>query len=374
MAVKQIPVFRPSMGEEEIQAVAEVLRSGWLGLGPKTKEFEDAFCAYLQYRGSCVAVNSCTAALDLAVRIAGIKPHDQVLVPALTFVSTAHAVAYSGAIPVFCDIDEDTLLVDINDMAGRFNKATVAAIVVHYGGRVFDPVAVYESFPDSGIKVIEDCAHACGSSILGQRAGTRGDLACFSFQAVKNLATGDGGMLVINGGDTDRAKKLRWLGIDKGTWDRHAGDRSYWWDYAVEEIGLKCHMNDINAAIGLVQLGKLEVMNARRKSITETYFSQLSDLPVRLPKKDTAHSQSSWHIFHLQTDNRDDLVEHLKKQGISTGVHYKPLHLYNCYGNKPHLPVAERVWKKLITLPVYPDMSESDVAYVVENIRSFYGK
>jgi perosamine synthetase len=272
-----IQVFKPDMGDDEISAVVDVLRSGWLGLGPRTAEFESEFASYIG-RPHAVGVNSGTSALDLALRLLEISHNDEVIVPTFTFVSTAHVVAYNLATPVFADVEWDSLNLSLEDVSAKLTSRTKAIIPVHYGGRPVDVDALREVAGD--IPIVEDCAHACGSSLRGHKAGSLGTIGCFSFQAVKNLAMGDGGALVLTDEEmTLRAKRLRWLGIDKGTWDRTEGDRSYWWEYSVEEVGLKCHMNDISAAIGLAQLSRLDTMNRRRAEIAAMYSAALADVP-----------------------------------------------------------------------------------------------
>lgn len=368
-----IQVFKPDIGDEEVAAVSEVLRSGWLGLGPKTAEFEKRFSAYIGTEAA-VGVNSGTSALDLALQLLHISHNHEVIVPTFTFVSTAHVVAYNLATPVFADVDPDTLTISLDDVAAKITPRTRAILPVHYGGRPVD-IDALRAVAD-GIPVVEDCAHACGSSLRERKAGSLGDVGCFSFQAVKNLAMGDGGALTLNDPElTARAKRLRWLGIDKGTWDRTEGDRSYWWEYSVDEIGLKCHMNDIAAALGLVQLSRLDAMNARRAEIADSYTTALADVPeVETPPPDGAGSHSSWHIYCIKCERRDDLSVWLQERGISTGVHYKPIHTYRCYGNRPVLPVAERVFPRILTLPMYPSLTDADVDEVVSGITSFYGR
>ena len=367
-----IQLFMPSMGDEEIQAVAEVIRSGWIGLGPRTAELEQQLAQYIGVP-YMVGVNSATAALDLAVRLLNIGRGDEVIVPTMTFVSTGHAVVYSQATPVFADVDDRTLNIDLNDVARKITSHTRAIIVVHYGGRAVEMDRLREIAGD--IPIIEDAAHACGAEYKGHKCGSLSELACFSFHAVKNLATGDGGALSLRDkAMADRAKRLRWLGIDKGTWDRSENDNRYLWDYSVDEIGLKCHMNDIMAAIGLVQLGKLERTNARRREIAQLYAEGLHDLPwLQTPPADTPESKSSWHIYCIQTNRRDDLNAYLQEKGIATGVHYRPIHLYKCYGDQPSLPTAERVFKRILSLPMHPGLSDRDVNYIIESIRSFPG-
>jgi len=368
-----IQVFMPDMGEEEMAAVSQVLRSGWLGLGPRTAEFETAFASYIGLPYA-VGVNSGTSALDLALRLLGITHNQEVIVPTFTFVSTAHVVAYNLATPIFADVDSDTLNMSLDDVAAKITSRTAAILPVHYGGRAVDIDTLREIAGD--IPVIEDCAHACGSSLRGRRAGSLADIGCFSFQAVKNLAMGDGGAVVLNDeAMMNRAKRLRWLGIDKGTWDRTEGDRSYWWEYTVEEIGLKCHMNDIAAAIGLVQLARLDTMNARRASIAKMYTKAFTDVPeIHTPPDDDADSISSWHIYCIKCERRDDLSVWLQDKGIATGVHYKPIHTYRCYGNRPVLPTAERVFPRVLSLPMYPGLTDRDVDEVISAIRGFYAR
>jgi perosamine synthetase len=216
-------VFKPDVGDAEIEAVAEVLRSGWWGLGPKTAEFEKRFASFIGVKHA-IGVNSCTAALDLALKLLAIKNGDEVIVPTLTFVSTAHAVAYNLAYPIFADVDEETKNIDLEDVARKITVRTKAIIVVHYGGRPADLDELKKVAGD--IPIIEDAAHACGARYKNHRVGANGNLTCYSFHAVKNLAMGDGGAVTTDDqAMSERVKRLRWLGIDKGTWDRTALDK-----------------------------------------------------------------------------------------------------------------------------------------------------
>ena len=249
---------------------------------------------------------------------------------------------------------------------------TRAIIPVHYSGRPVDLDALRKVAGD--LPIIEDCAHAAGARYKGRPVGAIGDIGCFSFHAVKNLAMGDGGALVTNNQQWAlRCKRLRWLGIDKGTWDRTGTDKSYWWQYFVDEVGLKCHLNDIAAAIGLVQLRKLEAMNGRRREIARQYTEAFSSCEfLEVPPADDDTFQSSWHIYCLKAPNRDDLCAHLQEREIATGVHYTPIHLYSCYGNKAHLPQAEAVFKRIVSLPMYPDMTDADVGRVIDSVTGYY--
>lgn len=350
-----IPVFRPSYDHREEEAVAKVLRSGWVGMGSVTAELEEKF-AKQQGAKYAVALNSCTAALHIALHVLDIQPRDEVIVPTMTFVSTAHAVRHMNAIPVFCDIDENSLCIDWQDAEARITRKTKAMIPVLYAG---NPV---EYRGNCGLPLLYDCAHACGGYPTGNKT------AVWSFHAVKNLAAGDGGMITTDDEQfCERAKRLRWLGIDRNTWDR-TNEQQYQWEYHVDEIGYKYHMNDITAAIALVQLEKLKDMQERRKALAQIYKQHLpEEVKVMLHKQ-----HSSRHLYVIRTRDRDDLAAYLRDKGISTGVHYKPIHLYHCYGIGPTLPVAERVWKEILTLPLFPDMKEEQVLSVCKEIREFF--
>ena len=350
-----IPVFRPSYDEREEQAVIRVLRSGWIGLGPLTEQFEHAFAKKVGAKYA-VAVNSATAALHIALKLIDIRPGDEVLVPTITFVSTAMVADYEHAVPLFCDVTSQHLLMDYADAAGRRTLRTKAIIPVLYGGR---PVPA----PPFDLPVIYDCAHAVGS-----RFDVTGKLCCWSFHAVKNLATGDGGMITLDDQALyQRAMRLRWLGIDKSTWNRSGVERRYWWEYNIDQIGYKYHMNDITSALGLVQLEKLDEMQATRHRLVKQYLEELKDVPgVQLPAYDP---DSSWHMFAIRTPHRNELSLHLQARGISTGVHYKPIHTYPLYHTYA-LPVAEREWQKLLTLPLFPDLTSSQVSFIADEVKA----
>jgi len=262
--------------------------------------------------------------------------------------------------------------IDPYDVERKITTRTRAVIIVHYGGRPvdFDSMrAVCKEIP-----IIEDAAHACGAAYKGKKCGALGDMACFSFHAVKNLPMGDGGALILrNQRFAERAKKLRWLGIDKGTWDRTDYDLKYWWEYQVEEIGLKCHMNDIQAAIGRVQLEKLDQNNRRRKQLAEMYHERLSDVSwLSLPPMDDGAFYSSWHLFWIKTHkDRNRLSVYLDKNGITAGVHYKPIHLYRCFGNTSRISMAEEIFEQILSLPMHLKLSDDDVDYICEKIRGF---
>lgn len=364
-----IPVFRPSFDERELAAVKRVFESGWIGLGPETEKFEREFAEKVQ-APYAVGLNSGTAALHLACLALGIGPGDRVLVPTLTFASTAHAVRYVGAIPVFVDVDRVTLNIDLADLRRKLRVAK-AVIVVHYGGYPAQMDAIWAETLSRGIPVIQDAAHACGSSYRGTPiGGLHGAPTCFSFHAVKNLATGDGGMLTTRSAYVDdKVRRLRWCGISRSTWSRLKNQR-YGWDYSIPELGYKCHMNDISAAIGRVQLQKLDDANARRREIAALYNVLLADTDHIMRPIDNLWSTSAAHNYVIQSPFRDELHVHLKERKVSTGVHYKPLHLQPYYFDPGvRLPNAEAVWTKLLSLPIYPDLLDSEVELICDLIR-----
>lgn len=374
-----ISVFKPSYGKEEFEAVKKVMESGWVGLGPKTQEFEEAFAKYIGVKYA-VALNSCTAALHLAMLVMDIKGGDVLTTP-ITFVSTNHAILYNNATPIFCDVEPDTLNISFKKIEKNITKNTKAIVTVHYGGHPCDMDPIIKLAKSRGIKVVEDAAHGCGGEYKGRKIGTLGDIACFSFHAVKNLATGEGGMITTNDQKIyERLKKLRWLGINKGTWDReiseeHSNVKKYSWYYDVEEVGFKCHLNDIPAAIGLIQLKRLDKMNDVRRKLSFRYnelFKGVGDIETPAVKE---YAKSAHHNYVIKTEKRDGLNAYLQEKGVSTGVHYIPNYHYRMYKNcKADCPVVEKAWKKLLTLPLYPDLTLKEQDRIVDCIRVFFRK
>lgn len=363
-----IPLFRPVISEDAIDAVGEVLRSGWLGLGPRTREFENEFAAYVG-APHCVGLNSCTSALHLALRILDLPKDTEVITTALTFVSTNHAILYEGLRPVFADIDRDTGNLSVESVAERLTDRTGAMVIVHYGGYPADLDELYALARSRGVAVIEDCAHACGSTYKGERIGSHGDLHAFSFHAVKNLPMGDGGALVVKSSEHDaRLRRLRWLGIDKDTF-RRTTSTAYDWEYEVPEVGFKYHMNDVEAAIGLAQLRLLDAQNARRTAIASAYRTNLSVTPgVALPRVSDDRT-SSYHLFPVLVENRDSLILKLREAGIGAGVHYRRNDDYSMY-ERADLPETEWFSSNVLSLPMHMCLSDDDIGYVTNTIAS----
>jgi perosamine synthetase len=332
-----IPLLRPSVTQAEIDAVTDVLKSGWWGQGPVVERFEMELAERYSYR-HCVTTNSATAALHLALKAAGVGPGDEVVVPALTFISTALAVTYCGATPVFADVDPDTLTLDWDTAPKRDFY-----IPVDYAGY---PAGNW----GNDAFVIQDAAHSCG----GQGYG---DMVCLSFHPVKNLATGDGGaILTDDAGQAERLRALRWCGIDKSTWQRMG--RRYGWDYDISEVGYKAHWNDIQAAIGLAQLRRLDEINAERRRLAMRYMELFEGGNVQLPTDSPLHT---WHLYPIRVDIglRDTVLDSLAWHGINAGVHYKPLTYYPMYRQETP-PITDREWKRLVSLPLYVGLEDQE--------------
>jgi perosamine synthetase len=371
---KPIPVFRPFCGEEEVEAVAAVLRSGWWGQGPKTTEFEQRFAEFVD-APLAISLNSATAALHLSLAVAGVEGSEVITTP-LTFVSTNHAILYNHATPVFADIKPDTLNIDPDDIERKITPNTRAIMVVDYGGHPADLDRILAIAEAHNLVVIEDAAHAAGSAYKGRRVGSIAPMTCFSFHPVKNLATGDGGMITLADEEwAARLKQLRWVGINKDTWVRSEGKAAsqYSWQYDVAELGFKYHTNDIMSAIALVQLERLPQTNARRREIAARYDAGLADLDwLQLPVR-YDHVESAQHNYVVRLDNRDGLADWLRDRQIATGMHYIPNHLYDMY--QPYateLPVTEREWERLLTLPLFPALTDEEVDYIIDAIRAYH--
>ncbi|MGE5041734.1 MAG: DegT/DnrJ/EryC1/StrS family aminotransferase [Candidatus Levyibacteriota bacterium] len=366
-----IPFYRPSLGKEEIQEVSEVIKSGWIGLGPKTEEFESALEKFLGKK-YITSTNSATSALHLALIMSGVSESDEVISPALTFVSTNHVILYQKATPVFCDVDPETLCADPKDIIKKITKKTKAIIVVHYGGHAVDMDPIIKVAKEKNIKVIEDAAHAFGGKYKGKMLGTIGDYGCYSFHAVKNIAMADGGAIFTKKKiEAKKLKELRWMGINKDTWHR-TGSKKYSWYYDVTGVGYKYHPNDVLSALGVAQLKKFKSVLARKRELYDNYLRGLKDVSwIKLPYERN-YEKNALHNFCIQVPQRDKLSEYLLKNGIGTSVHYIPNNHYKIYKKyKSEIPVTEKVWKKILLLPFFPQLTDKEQMYIIDTIKLF---
>ena len=368
----RISLFKPFFGNEECQALVETLESGWWGRGPKSIEFEGAFAEYMGVEHA-VGLNSATAALHLALLTAEVTGQE-VLTTSMTFVSTNHAILHAGGRPVFCDIDPDTMNISAEEIRRKVTPTTRAIVVMHYGGHPCDMDPILEVAREHGLWVIEDAAQACGAEYKGRKVGSMGYIGCFSFQATKNMSTGDGGMLVTGDGEVaERVRKLRWVGISKPTWERfRAGEPQRSWMYEVEEVGFKYEMTDLSASLGLVQLGRLEESNDVRRRLLARYrtaFSQVEGIDVLTCRE---YAKSACYNAVIKVDDRDELYRLLDRHDIDSNVHSYPNHLLPIY--RPyttHLPVTEAEWQRILSIPLYPGLSTQDQDRVIDCVRSF---
>ena len=373
-----LPFHRPCIDQEEIDAVVETLRSGWLTMGPKTRAFEAGFAAAVD-ASHAVAVSSATAGLHLGLDALGIGPGDEVLVPTLTFASTAATVIHTGARPLLVDCEPDTLNLSVADAARKWTARTKAIIPVHFAGHPCDMDAILALAREHGAPVMEDAAHALPARYRGRSVGTLGDLTVFSFYATKNLTTGEGGMVTT--GDealADRMRTRRLHGMTRDAWKRYTKDGS--WRYDVAYPGFKYNMTDLNAALGLVQLKRLPAMQAARRRLVARYRESLAGIEaIELPtcQPDVEHA---WHLFvvrirreQLRLD-RDAIIAELTAEGIGTSVHFIPLHEHSYYRDvlgmrADQLPHATTEWQRIISLPLFPGMTDDDVDRVGATLR-----
>lgn len=369
-----IPVFKPALDEEEWLALKEPLANGYLGLGPKTREFEEKFAEYCGARFA-VGCNSGTSALDLGFHVLDLNG-GEVITTSLTYVATNHSIIHTGGVPVFADIEEDTGNIRADEIEKHINARTKAICVVHYAGHPCDMDPIMELAEAHNLPVLQDSAHACGSRYKGRPIGSFGPINTFSFDPVKNLATGAGGMVTLQQQAVDeRMRKLRWLGHSRPPGVPAApGQMDYY--HETEEIGYRHHMNDLSAAIGIVQLRKLEKHNDRRREIAGIYDAAFSDLGwVQTPVlKAYAYTAQHKYVIRVPEDDRDALYLHLKERGVGSHVHFVPTHMhpaYQAYRPDEGLPATERFFRQVLTLPLFPTLAESEIAQVIEGVRSF---
>lgn len=405
-----IRLFKPSLGKEELEKIKEAFDRSWIGLGPNVNEFEEEWRKFIGCEVA-IGLNSATAALHIALKVFGFPEGKKVLVPALTFASTATAVFYNRLIPVFVDSDPVTLGISLDDLERKYDKDCVAVIPVHYAGH---PVPMDKLVPwarGKGLKVIEDCAHTAGGEYSprgmehipqdlpreiiktgneinsnevnipqgkGKRLGTFGDIGCFSFEEKKCMTTGDGGMICSNDPDLLKdVKAYRWVGIDKDNWKTaqaytDANKDAMHWFYEINLLGYKYNMNDLSAAIGLAQLKKLPAMNTRRSEIIRRYLDGIKDISSIKPLLPYEPEKYVYQMFGIRSENRDKLMVYLKSKCIATGCHYTPLSmqpLFKPYAN--NCGYIEKEHYKFITLPLHADLKDEEVEYIIDALQEF---
>ena len=358
--MKKIKLFDPHVDFEE-KAFKKILKSGFWASGAGTGSvslFESEFNKYVGSK-KCVAVNSGTAALHLALALENIKGKE-VIIPSLSFVSTAHAIIYNGGIPVFVDIDKDTLCIDPEKIKEKISNKTDAILPVHFGGMPSELNSILKICKQHKLRLIEDAAHAAGDSIKNKKIGTHGDSVCFSFHPVKNLAMPSGGAITLNGKNAEKdsklLKSLRWCGISdrKGT------------DYDIKHLGWNYYMNEFSAEIGRIQLKKLDKTNKKRKQVAKRYCKEL-EIQLKMP----FDNDCSYHLYWIQVKNRNQFMKKLSENNIETGIHYKPIHQMSFYKNNQRLSITENVSKRIVSLPMHPNMTESDVSKVIHIVNKY---
>jgi len=384
----KIPFHRPYITDEEISEVIDSLKSGWITMGPKTVRFENEFSRYIGSKHS-IAVNSCTAALHLSLKAIDLKLEDEVIIPTMTFTATGEVVCYFGAKPILVDVEKDTHNIDVLKIEKAVTSKTKAIIPVHYAGQPCDMDEIKKIAKKNNLFVIEDAAHSLPAWYKSDKVnrrenekskiGTIGDMTCFSFYATKTLATGEGGMVTTENDEwAEKIKILRLHGISKDAWKRYSDQGS--WYYEVIDAGYKYNMTDIQAALGLAQLRKVEWMWGKRNKIAEKYTAGFRDSEIIIPPHVKPDRISAWHLYVIKLNlealkiDRTNFIEELKTRGIGTSVHFIPLHKHPFYKktfgyNSKDFPNSEWIYERIISLPIYPGMSDEEVEYVIEGLN-----
>lgn len=377
-----IPFAKPDIGQEEILEVVDTLKSGWITTGPKAKKFEQDFADYLGADVTCLAVNSATSGLHLGLEALGIGPGDEVLLPTYTFTSTAEVVRYLGAKPVFVDSDTNTFNISIKDLEKKITSNTKAVIPVHFAGLSVEMDELLEVAKKFNLKVMEDAAHAFPTKYKGNLVGTlQSDVTVFSFYANKTMTTAEGGMLVSRNPEIiERAKVMRLHGISRDAFDRYTSKSASWY-YEVIEPGFKYNMPDICAAIGIQQLKKIDSFYEKRVELAQRYDEYLFNLPLKLPPKPLfSNSNHAYHLYPILLNreakvNRDEFIRKMLELGIGCSVHFIPLHRHPVWRDSYNLepakfPVAENLYSREVSIPLYTRMTYEDQMRVIDAIKT----
>jgi perosamine synthetase len=366
-------VHRPAIGEAEIAAVTGVCESGWFGMGELTLQFEDRLQALIGVRHA-IGVQSGTAALHLALEAVGVGQGDEVIVPSFTFAASVQAIVMTGGRPVFCDIEPDTLTLDVADALARVTPATKAILPVDYGGVACDYEALVGPARERGLAVVADAAHSFGSTYHGAAVGTLADVTCFSFDASKNITCGDGGAIMTDDDDVARrCRTARNIGIEQDSWGRRNSPVP--WYYEVTGSGYRYRLGNLNAAIGLAQLDRLEEFRERKRTLVRRYDEALAESPgVVLPERRLEESFPFLYPIRIVDGRRDALIEELGHRRVQVWVHFIPNHLQPAFADFPaSLPVTEQIYAEIASLPLHVELTDEEFNRVVEGVRSFLG-
>ena len=385
MSAPFLPFARPDIGDTEIAAVTDALRSGWVTTGPQTRAFEQAFTDYLGGEGlQSIAVNSATAGLHLALEALGIGPGDEVIAPTLTFTATVEVVRYLGADPVLVDVDPVTLNIDPEKIRAAITPRTKAIMPVHYGGLACRMDAILAIAQEHGLKVVEDAAHALPSTWQGQLVGQlASDVTVFSFYANKTITTGEGGMAVTRDPKlAERMRVMRLHGMSRDAFDRFTSKTPAWY-YEVVAPGFKYNLTDTAAALGLVQLQRLPQFVQRRETLAQRYHAKLASLPLILPATALAGDVHAWHLYVIRLAprahlSRDEVIQALSDRGIGTSVHYVPLHRHPYWRDRYQLapdqfPQADAAYQTMLSLPLFTAMQDADQDRVIAALQEVLG-
>lgn len=380
---RKIPFYVPLLDEKEQSSVLGVLQSGWLTTGPLTRKFEQNFCEYIGCKNA-IAVNSCTAALHLALDAISLEEGDEVLVPTMTFASTGEIVNYFRAKPVLVDCEKSSLLIDVKKIEEKISDKTRAIIPVHFAGQPCDLDEINQIAQMHKLKVIEDAAHSLPAMFDGKMIGTLGDISCFSFYATKPITTGEGGMITTENAEyAERMRIMSLHGISRDAWKRYSDGGS--WNYEIVANGYKYNMTDITAALGVVQLKKSDKFLCRRKKIAEMYTNSFKEVPEIVSPRVKANRTHSWHLYVIQLEleclkiSRAQFIELMKEKGIGCSVHFIPLHRHSFYRESfgysaLDFPNANFVYERIVSLPIFPKMTDEDIFYVVDGVRDIINK
>ncbi len=372
MSGKNIRLSKSSISQEEKDAVVKVLDHEFLGMGIEVQKFENEIKNYIQTKKEVVCVNTGTSALHISLSCLDIGIGDEVLVPSLTYVASYQAISATGATPICVDVKEDTLFLDIEDAKKRVTKNTKAIMPVHYASNSKEMSEIYTFAKEYDLRVIEDAAHSFGCKRDGKIIGDEGDIVCFSFDGIKNITSGEGGAVLSSDQNfIQRVKDARLLGVQKDTQKRYANQRS--WDFDVTHQGFRFHMSNIMAAIGREQLKKINLIEKKRKEIALYYIKSLHDIKY-INFLDFDYKNIIPHIFVIKAHNRDGLKEHLLKHHIECGIHYKPNHMLSKYKSNYSLPITEKAYKEILTIPCHFDLSKDDQNKIINLIRDFYNE